>query len=89
MKRSKLNVLLSDIPKVHSRRLYILKYLYHNQFVTCMTLGGSNGSHHSNDLTVMCKRGLVKRKRYLCGISSGHWRYQRTKKGTALIEKWR
>lgn len=51
------------------------------EFYTCMDLGGYDGSFHSGDLAYLHKLGLVERKRFYVGISSGHWRYRLTQDG--------
>ena len=63
--------------ELQARRASILDLLPNDDFVRPMDIGGTDASHHSGDLKALVNAGLVERKRFYIGLSSGHYRYRR------------
>ena len=70
--------MLGSTEAIHERRRRLLATLWRSpdRWRPPRELGGYDGSTHSRDLTALVNLGLVVRKRFYRGISSGHWRYR-------------
>lgn len=58
-----------------------------NGWVMPMDCGGGNGSHHSQTLTKLAKRGLCERKKYGGAHEKGSCRYRINDAGRAFLQQ--
>lgn len=73
--------------KLTERQKELLIELEPDEWVTPMWVGGSDGSHHSQTLRQLVKKGLAESRERpsICRIRSGK-EYRRTSLGTETVE---
>ena len=79
---------MSDLGRtadIHERRLSLLTELSVDRWERVMDMGGSNGSHHSNDLRYLVDRGLAEKRSRSSWYTRPSWLYRRTEAGTTHV----
>lgn len=80
------SAMLARTGEIHERRREILRYLPSpdRDHVAPMWIGAWNGSHHSNDLRVLVKKGLAESIHW-GGWDRGSKRYRKTQAGVDYL----